>query len=308
MFSPLRMLLLISSTLIPLAGIYVYLYRRFIRDLGLVNWKKRIAVTSGVALVSFSLLSRGLSFYFPSLTNRWLSFWGAVWAGVVLYLLFFRIGLELIERVRSRVLKKAVPNSPERRVFISRMLAGTSAIASGTFSGYGISEAMQLPQVTEIVVRLPQLPKSLDGFTMVQLSDLHIGGILQKQFVDGLISRANALHPDLIAITGDLVDGNVARLGGFVAPLRNLKSRHGTYFVTGNHDYYSGVEPWVRAIGQLGITVLRNRFISIGDSGGSFDLIGVDDWNARHWKEGGYDLERALRGRQPERASVLLAH
>ncbi|MHB8878348.1 MAG: metallophosphoesterase, partial [Myxococcaceae bacterium] len=114
------------------------------------------------------------------------------------------------------------------------------------------------------------------------------------------------LGADLVAITGDLVDGDVPTLGPAVAELRRLTPKYGTWFCTGNHDYYSGVDEWTAALPGLGATPLRNRFVTIGDAGGSFDLIGVDDWMARH--SGGYDLEASVRGRDPSRPSVLLAH
>ncbi|MFP2934437.1 metallophosphoesterase, partial [Pyxidicoccus sp. 3LG] len=168
--------------------------------------------------------------------------------------------------------------------------------------------AFHPPDVRDIPVRLPRLPKALEGFTLVQLTDIHIGGVLQRRFVDELVSRTNALKPDLIAITGDLVDGSVDALGPFVAGFGGLRARYGTFFVTGNHDYYSDADAWVAFMERLGIQVLRNRSVTIGDGAASFDLAGVDDWSAHRLGERGYDLDAALRDVRPDRASVLLAH
>jgi uncharacterized protein len=136
---------------------------------------------------------------------------------------------------------------------------------------------------------------------------VHVGAIIQTKFLDMLVAEANRAKPDLVAITGDLVDGAPAQLGQYVARLRNLSSKHGTYFCSGNHDYYSGWERWAAALEGMDFTLLRNRHVRIGDAGASFDLLGVEDWGTR-FGGGEYDLDAAMAGRDAERASVLLAH
>jgi predicted MPP superfamily phosphohydrolase len=180
-------------------------------------------------------------------------------------------------------------------------------LISAVTSGYGIASALGPPEVTEVPFRLPRLPKALSGLTLVQLSDLHVGDVLQAGFIEEVVARCNALRPDAVVITGDLVDGTVERLGRFIAPLQGLRSRWGTYYITGNHDYYSGADAWCDALSGLGFNVLRNRRVILGDAGASIDLVGVDDWGHRH-NGMGYDLKAALVGRDPGRASVLLAH
>jgi predicted MPP superfamily phosphohydrolase len=197
----------------------------------------------------------------------------------------------------------------ERRLFLARSVAGAAGLVSLGTSGYGVYRALGPPEVTEVAVQLPHLPKALDGFTIVQISDLHIGDILGQGFLADTVARCNALKPDLMAITGDLVDASVAELGGTIATLQGLRSRHGSYFCTGNHEYYAGADAWCEALSRMGITVLRNRAVTVGDAGASFDLLGVDDWGARRRGfQGGYDLAAATKGRDPARASVLLAH
>ncbi|NTX09541.1 metallophosphoesterase [Myxococcus sp. CA056] len=196
-----------------------------------------------------------------------------------------------------------------RRRFLARATAGGALLASGSLTGYGTWSAFHPPVVNEVAVRLPGLPRELDGFTLVQLSDIHVGPVIQRKFMDELVARCNALRPDLVAITGDLVDGKVASLGPSVAALRELRSRHGTYFVTGNHEYYWDPGAWAGALEGMGVRVLRNRHVRIGDAGASFDLVGVDDWSAGlSGAKQGYDLKAAVAGREPERAAVLLAH
>lgn len=176
-------------------------------------------------------------------------------------------------------------------------------------AAYGSWRAFAPPEVIELAVKVPKLPRALDGLSIVQLSDIHVGHFIQRKFMDELVRRANGLRPDVVAITGDLVDGDVPTLGQSVAALRNLEARFGSFFVTGNHDYSSGDEAWTEFLETMGIQVLRNRHVRLGDSGGTLDLAGVDDWSGgRRRGKQGYDLDRALAGRDPARAAVLLAH
>ena len=171
------------------------------------------------------------------------------------------------------------------------------------------------PRIVDVPIELARLPRSLDGFTIAQITDVHAGPTVSRTFIAEIVRRVNQLAPDLIAITGDLVDGPLARFGSTVEPLAELRSPHGTYFVTGNHEYYAGVDPWLTHLRGLGLRVLRNQRVSItrdprgADNDNSFDLAGIDDHGARRWGgDHGPDLPRALSGRDPDRAVVLLAH
>ncbi|WP_164008497.1 metallophosphoesterase [Pyxidicoccus trucidator] len=199
------------------------------------------------------------------------------------------------------------PVDLERRRFLARATAGGAVLASAGVTGFGVWQAFHEPVVSEVAVRLPGLPRALDGFTIVHLSDIHVGPVIRRRFMDELVSRCDALRPDLVCITGDLVDGHVPSLAPAVSALANLKARHGAYFVTGNHEYYWNAAAWSEALERMGIHVLRNRHVRIGDAAASFDLVGVDDWAARRGPQG-YDLDAAIAGRDGERASVLLAH
>lgn len=197
----------------------------------------------------------------------------------------------------------------ERRRFVAQSVHVGIAAAGTLATGYGAFRAFAPPEITETVIQLPRLPRALDGLSVVQLTDIHVGAFIDDRFIGRLVEATNELKPDLVAITGDLVDGDVPTLGPAVARLGRLRSRYGTFFVTGNHEYYSGETEWCRFLERLGVTVLRNRRVSIGDAGGSLDLVGVDDFSAGRWRNRpGYDLDAALAGRDPERAAVLLAH
>ncbi len=172
----------------------------------------------------------------------------------------------------------------------------------------GLAGALRPPLGRRVEHHLSRWPRELDGFRIVQISDIHIGPILDRRFAEHLVARCNALEPDLLAVTGDLVDGGVKQLAPEVAPLAGLRARQGVFFVTGNHDHFSGVERWVEVVRDLGMRVLRNERVTIHAGSGSFELAGVDDHRGGFVDGSREDLPRALEGRDPERALVLLAH
>jgi predicted MPP superfamily phosphohydrolase len=195
-----------------------------------------------------------------------------------------------------------------RRAFLSRALGGGAAVVAGASVVRGVFEARGEHEIVDVEVKIGKLPRALDGFTIVQLSDLHTGMTIDREFVQRVVDRANALSPDLVALTGDMVDGPVDALREHVAPLGTLRAKHGVFAITGNHEYYAGADEWIAAISELGIRYLRNERVSIGDGNASFDLAGVDDHSADRWDGHGEDLPRALAGRDASRALVLLAH
>jgi predicted MPP superfamily phosphohydrolase len=208
--------------------------------------------------------------------------------------------------VTRRAMRKP-PLDPSRRQALARITGGVIGTAVVGHVGYGMTRALGDVEIVDVPVTLTRLPRALDGFTIVQLTDLHIGGTIGRPFVAELVERTNALGGDLIALTGDFVDGTVDDLRDAFAPLGGLRAAHGVYFVTGNHEYYSGADPWIAHIASLGIRVLRNERVAITRDGASFDLAGIDDHGAKASGHGP-DLARALAGRDPARAVVLLAH
>jgi hypothetical protein len=164
------------------------------------------------------------------------------------------------------------------------------------------------PRVVDVPIILPRLAPALEGLTIVQITDVHVGPTVGTAFVRDVVERVNALDPDLVVITGDLVDGRAGVHGAGIIPLADLQTRHGTFYVTGNHEYYWGVDDWLPRFRDVGLRVLRNERVSIAQDGGALDLAGIDDHESRRWRGHGPDLERALAGRDRERAVVLLAH
>jgi predicted MPP superfamily phosphohydrolase len=269
----------------------------------------------GVALV---LLFLGLPLTFwlvrtlPREQSRWVAFAGFSWMGVLFYLVVTvaatDLGLFAYELV-ARLLNQVPATGADQRLAFSRMMAGGVALFAGGAVLLALRSGLGRFTVRQVEVTLDRLPKRLSGTTIVQLSDVHVGPTIGRPFIEAVVKQVNALEPDVVAITGDLVDGSVDQLREAVAPLAELRAKHGVFFVTGNHEYYSGVHRWCRELSRLGIRVLRNERVSIGDESASFDLAGVDDASAHRFGRGhGADLESALAGRDPERELVLLAH
>jgi predicted MPP superfamily phosphohydrolase len=185
---------------------------------------------------------------------------------------------------------------------------GVAVLAFG-MAAVALRGGLGAPAVRRVEIALARWPRGLDGFRIVQISDVHIGMLRGRRFAAEIASRVNALSPDLVAVTGDLVDGSVARIGAEVEPFGAIRARHGVFFITGNHDFYSGADAWVDRVRELGWRALRNERVAIGDDGARFDLAGVDDHHGAMVTPGaGEDLARALEGRDAERPVVLLAH
>jgi predicted MPP superfamily phosphohydrolase len=294
-------LVFLAVALSLVAGMHYYVWARLVRDPQLPQTWTRLATGAVIALGLALPLTLLASRMFPGAAVRpavWLAF---IWMGVGFLLVAF-LGIADAGKLAALVLHKlrgADAPDPSRRVSLARSLAaGVGSVVAG-LSALGVKSALGSAQVKELEIRLRGLPRELAGFRLVQISDVHIGPLLRRDWVGHVVERILELSPDLVAITGDLVDGRVAELKEHVQPLARLRPRHGVYFSTGNHEYYSGVEEWLAYLPSLGIRPLRNERVEIAPG---FDLAGVED------PTGAPDLPRALLGRDPSRALVLLAH
>ncbi|MGW0992821.1 metallophosphoesterase [Streptomyces sp. NPDC002523] len=192
---------------------------------------------------------------------------------------------------------------PTRRLFVSRVVGGAAAAAAVGTVGYGTYGVLRGPRVRRVTVPLARLPRAAHGFRIAVVSDIHLGPVLGRGFAQKVVDTVNATQPDLIAVVGDLVDGSVKDLGPAAAPLAGLTARHGAYFVTGNHEYFSGADQWVAEVRTLGLHPLENARTQLP----YFDLAGVNDLQGESEGEGP-DFGKALGDRDPARACVLLAH
>ena len=196
-----------------------------------------------------------------------------------------------------------------RRVFGQRVAASLSGATALGLGVHGFHSARGDFFVPETEVRIARLPPSLEGLRVVLLSDIHIGPTLDGGFIDRIVEQTNALRPDLVAITGDLVDGSVARIGDEVGRLSKLQSRYGTFFSTGNHEFYSGAGAWMAHLEKVGMRVLANERQRVGDQGGMIEVVGIHDLQgARFSPRYAPDLAQAMAGADPEAATLLLSH
>lgn len=192
-------------------------------------------------------------------------------------------------------------------------LAEPTALAviglASLFTALGYVNARRVARVVRVAVPLTGLPAELDGMTIVQLSDIHVGPTIKRDYVQAIVDRVNSLDADLVAITGDVVDGSVENLAPHTAPLGALRSRHGTFVVTGNHEYYSGALAWMEEFKRLGMTGLQNSHVVIAHNGARLVLAGVNDYNAGIFEPTqASDPVVALQGAPAGLPRIMLAH
>ena len=204
--------------------------------------------------------------------------------------------------------KETLPDYHRRSFILNSVNAGILA-GAGVFTGFGVAEAKQIPDVKEVEVPIKHLLPDLNGFRIVQLTDIHVSPTIKRDFVQGVVDVVNSLSADVVAMTGDLVDGSVQRLSYDVAPLKTIQAQFGRYFVTGNHEYYSGVLQWIKKVQALGFDVLLNENRRITKGQGHVLIAGVTDYRGGHFlKSHESDPMKALSGSGPAHVRILLAH
>ncbi|WP_017773627.1 metallophosphoesterase [Paraburkholderia kururiensis] len=196
---------------------------------------------------------------------------------------------------------------------LARWRTDTAAFAIAlavAFSVIGLVNARRRARVVTIDVPIEQLPEALEGFTIVQISDIHVGPTIKNDYVNAIVDEVNRLEPDLIAVTGDVVDGSVDQLADHTRPLGRLAARHGAYFVTGNHEYYSGAHAWIDEFQRLGLRVLLNQHAVVEHESARVVVAGVTDYSAEQFDpEHRSDPAAALQGAPSDaRVKILLAH
>ncbi|WP_433355369.1 metallophosphoesterase [Micromonospora saelicesensis] len=317
--------------------IHLYLWKRLVRDTTTPGRWRRIGGIAALVLallVPVTLAGTQAGLY-------WLAWPGYLWLALMFYLLVVLVVLEVPMLVTRLVLRRRVvaaepttaapepvlvgaagpteppaagavaapDHDPSRRLLLARGAAIFAGLTATGVTGYGIRTALGPPQLDRVRIPLAKLPRSMDGLRIATVSDIHLGPLRGRAHTERIVAAINRLDADIVAVVGDLVDGSVAELGSAAAPLRDLRSRYGSFFVTGNHEYYSGVEEWVQEVDRLGLRVLQNRRQEIQARGGVLDLAGVNDLTgASTGLAAGPDFAAALGDRDPSRPVVLLAH
>ncbi|MDG4806865.1 metallophosphoesterase [Micromonospora sp. WMMD1120] len=317
--------------------IHLYLWKRLVRDTTTPGRWRRVG---GIAAVVLALLVP-ITMAGTQAGLYWLAWPGYLWLALMFYLLVVLIVLEVPMLVARLALRRRVvaaepttaapepvlvgaagpteppatgavaapDHDPARRLLLARGAAIFAGLTATGVVGYGIRTALGPPQLDRVRIPLAKLPRSMDGLRIATVSDIHLGPLRGRAHTERIVAAINRLDADLVAVVGDLVDGSVAELGAAAEPLRDLRSRYGNFFVTGNHEYYSGVEEWVQEVDRLGLRVLQNQRQEIQARGGVLDLAGVNDLTAEGiGLAAGPDFAAALGDRDPSRPVVLLAH
>jgi len=285
------------------------------------GWYTRVAVLVGVLVIMWlPIISIILRRYdaggFGVAAMAWIGYLGAGYLSFLFTILLLRdaglivlaVAKGLYWRAQNDLPASLGPDASRRRFLAYGMNGGVSAAAM-LFTGYGLAEARDVPNVKAVDIPFRNLPPQLEDFRIVQITDIHVSPTVRRPYVAGIVGRVNELDADIVVLTGDLVDGSVRRLSGDVEPLAATRSRYGNYFVTGNHEYYSGAPAWIRKVHSLGFTVLNNAHRIIAHNGRKILLGGVTDYQAGQF----YDSHRsdphlALRGAPDTDLKILLAH
>jgi len=283
-------------------GGHAYIAHRLVIGTGLPGgvafWGVAVIVVLAATLIAQPIAER----YGPDWIERLVVWPASLWMGVAFLLLMALMLSDLL------LLMLGVADGMDA-VTAERLRAGAVVALVVPTALIALRRGLALPEVMRLEIGVERWPAALAGFRIVQISDIHFGPILDERFAAWLVYQVNGLEPDLIAITGDLVDGRVRKVGHTIEPLAELSAPLGAWFVTGNHDHYSYVNEWVGLVKRLGIEVLRNEHRTLDVGGASFVLAGVDDHRSRQMPgEGGEDLDAALDGVPDDRPVVLLAH
>ena len=191
----------------------------------------------------------------------------------------------------------------DRRVLLARGAAIFAGLTAASVTGYGVKTALGGPRIARVQVPLAKLPRAMDGTRLAVVSDIHLGPLTGINHTRRIVDVINSVQADIVCVVGDLVDGSVAELGRLAAPLAEIQSRQGAYFVTGNHEYYSGFQEWVDEVARLNVRPLRNERLELG----GLDLAGVNDLGGADMGDPA-DFQKALGDRDPSRPVVLMAH
>lgn len=300
-----------------LALIHLYLWKRLVKDTTRPGRTRRLL--TGALLGCLALLFAAL--LLPRVIGvrdaGWFAWPGYLWFGLAAYLMLALLVLEpvrLVLRVRARRRApepdaRAAPSAEvNRRLFLARAGAAAAGAASVGLVGFGAATALGPPRVLTVPVGLRRLDPAFTGFRIAVVSDIHLGPLAGRAHTERIVRMINEAEPDLVAIVGDVVDGTVAELGAAAEPLRDLSAREGTFFVTGNHEYFVD-DPfsWIREMERLGVQPLRNESTAIRRGGAAFDLAGVNDIAGRSHGDAP-NFDRALASLDRTGPTVLLAH
>jgi predicted MPP superfamily phosphohydrolase len=315
----------VGFVLLVVVGIHLYLWKRLVRDTLRPGPRRK---AGGFAVLALALLVPATLILVRGGYVEWLAWPGYLWIALMFYLLVILVALEiprLLVRLAWRANRRAtavvgaridttepVDGASEqagidRRLLLARGAAIFAGLTAAGITGYGVRTALGGPRLDRVQIPLAKLPRAMDGTRLAVVSDIHLGPLTGPDHISRIVSMINSIDADVVCIVGDLVDGTVEELGAAAAGLRDIRARQGAYFVTGNHEYYSGFREWVDEVARLDIRPLRNERLEIATGRGVFDLAGVNDPGGEDFGDPP-DFARALGDRDTARPVVLMAH
>lgn len=289
--------LLFATIFITVMTIFTLLIsRRFVRKLDFSK-KTKLFINIFLALNLLGVLGYMFARYNPTIPN-WAYFLLSLPIGIIFVLFIATIFYELSSRILN-----AIPINEKRRTFFKKSLDISSVAIAGSINAKAMYNAKYI-ETENVEIKIKDLKQS---YNIVQLSDVHVGGLIDKEFISNLVKRVNKLEPDIVVITGDLVDTKLEYAKEALNELKNLKSKYGNYFIIGNHEYFHGVVSIIDYINTLNIKTLENENVYIGEEGKGFYLAGVYDIIGYRIDSYKPDLNKALIGTKGSPV-VLLAH
>ena len=292
-----------SITFLALLGLlHLYIGARLLPYMGIGPADMAL----GILLLILSAVLVRIGLVAPSLRRtRWSE--QLSWAGLLSMGFFSSLFvLTLLRDVALLILALAGAGGP----VLTRDSAVAVPLVALLVTVIGFVNARRVARVVRVEVPIAGLPAALNGYSIAQISDIHVGPTIRRPYLNAIVNKVNALKPDAIAVTGDLVDGSVQRLAMHTEPLARLTAPDGTFFVTGNHEYYSGAEQWIAEVRRLGLKVLMNEHVIRRRGDASLMIAGVTDYTAQHFNPAHKsDPRQAIAGAPRDVAvKILLAH
>jgi uncharacterized protein len=283
------------------AALCLYLVTRFILPMPWPRWLKLLLGVTLMVVFQHSLLSL-LVFgtMFSPEVPRIVMIFANMLSGFVLLTAVAQIVLDVVALLVAAVKR--------RRVTIPARLRYAVGIVTISLAAFAVSQAIRVPPVKEVEIRIRDLPAAFDGYRMIQLTDLHLSRLFQEPWTERVVTLANAQNADLIVLTGDLIDGTLQARDKDVAPLAKLAAADGVYTIPGNHEYYFGHDNWMQKYQELGLETISNGHVVLERGGARLTLAGVNDINALRFEHEGPDVGKALSGAPADVPVILLDH
>ncbi|MFL6605392.1 MAG: metallophosphoesterase [Steroidobacteraceae bacterium] len=282
--------------------LHAYIGWRVLPDLGAGAWAAgAVVLAASYALMLLAVVARAI----------WPRPQADRFAAPGLFMAGFFSSILVLTLLRDLVLLVAILALSSAHVYILKTASATAIAALSVFAtAVGFASARRRARIVNVDVPIQDLPHALHGFCIAQISDVHVGATIRKEYVEAIVEAVNGLHPDLIAVTGDVVDGPVRELAPHTAPLGKLSARHGAFLVTGNHEYYSGASDWTAEFKRLGLKVLLNEHTVVTHDGAALVVAGVTDYSAHYFNPAQRSNPAGALAGAPRDAGakILLAH